>query len=143
LGRTGRAGKEGSGIQVLLPFEAKKFAKTLGNNTKAEDSTTHNKQTTKRQVDNIRQRTQRGEAQLAIPAEGAYRSFLAYYMSRTNYLGISKHDVVRYSKQFAEQAGLIKLPGIERTIAKKLGIERMKDVSIVEDNEQLTGSTRP
>lgn len=81
----------------------------------------------------VRNRIQSGNIKLMSSVEGAYRSFLAYYMSRADGLGISAEQVVQSANEFAVSVGLSELPSLSGKTAKKLDLKGIRGVSIDND----------
>lgn len=135
LGRTARAGKEGHGIQVLLPFEDA-VTSTLHRN-KVESDTELLKLVRSAPADvlqcveNVRKRTGNEDMSIVGLAEGASRSFLAYYLNRCKGLKITDETVVAAATEFALSTGLPSLPSFDEKTAKKIGIMNLRGVEVV------------
>jgi ATP-dependent RNA helicase MSS116, mitochondrial len=141
LGRTGRAGKEGRGLQVLLPFEDKivptmkrfgieKDDELQGTLLIPDDDTMHKLETVYRRIRN-------GDVVLTTATEGAYRAFLAYYISRLNSLGITAVDVVTAANQLSATAGLIEPPKLSGKIATRLELVAVPGIFISGELDDL------
>ena len=134
LGRTGRAGRSGKGLVVLLPFETKLVGGMRRNGVEVGDIEDFDD--TKEVVEMlslVRNRIRSGNPKLTSSAEGAYRAFLAYYMSRADALSVSSVDIVHSANQFAESVGLVNLPSLSEKTATKLNLVGVKDISIDKD----------
>lgn len=134
LGRTGRAGKEGRGLQVLLPFEGKivETMRQLGI-TKDDDLQRwlqENEKGVNNQLEAVYKRIRSGDIVLTSSTEGAYRGFLAYYIARVNALGVTSKDVVMAANQFASTAGLVATPQVSEKIALRLELVDVPGISI-------------
>jgi hypothetical protein len=82
----------------------------------------------------ILHRIRSGDAKLTSSAEGAFRAFLAYYMSRADSLGVTPDQIVSGASEFAKSAGLSKLPSFSEKTAKKLNLVGMKGIVIDDDD---------
>ena len=134
LGRTGRAGKEGSGLQVLLPFEDKIFETMRRFNIKKDNKLQQwlqeNDEETNNQLDAVYKRIRSGDTVLTSSTEGAYRGFLAYYIARVDALGVTREDVVMAANQFSSTAGVVATPQISEKIALRLDLVDVPGISI-------------
>lgn len=132
LGRTGRAGKKGKGLLVLLPFEENrvhslrrygveedtKMAKLVRHSTTV-DGTVHDI------MESVRGRVQSGHPSLLSSAKGAYLSFLAYYIP--NSCGLDSAKIQDCAKTFARGTGLVQLPLVEAKLASRLQLDDLED----------------
>jgi ATP-dependent RNA helicase MSS116 len=139
IGRTGRAGRSGEGILVLLPFERKLLGglrqSGVEENNKLVDKSLDE---AREMLQPVRNRIQSGNIKLMSSAEGAYRAFLAYYMSRADRLGVySAEHIVQSANDFAASVGLSKLPSLSEKTAKKLNLKGVNGVSIDNDIELM------
>ncbi len=139
IGRTGRAGRSGEGILVLLPFERKLLGglrqSGVEENNKLVDKSLGE---AREMLQPVRNRIQSGNIKLMSSAEGAYRAFLAYYMSRADRLGVySAEHIVQSANDFAASVGLSKLPSLSEKTAKKLNLKGVNGVSIDNDIELM------
>jgi hypothetical protein len=82
----------------------------------------------------VRHCIQSGNIKLRSSAEGAYRAFLVYYMSRADALGLTTEQIVESANQFAASIGLTKLPSFSAKTAKKLNLVGIEGISIDDDN---------
>jgi ATP-dependent RNA helicase MSS116 len=134
LGRTGRAGKEGRGLQVLLPFEDKILPtmKRFGieKDDKLQGTLLTPDNDTMNKLEAVYRRIRSSDMVLTAATEGAYRSFLAYYVSRLNSLGMTAVDVVTAANQFSSAAGLIEPPKLSEKIATRLELVAVPGISI-------------
>ena len=136
LGRTGRAGKQGRGVQVLLPLEAA-LARNLQKQGVSEDTSL--KFANSEEDDQLlprllsaRTRIQRGDKGLVKAAEGAYRSIVAHYCARKKPLKVQ--TVIDVANQFSDAVGLQEPPAFEPRVSARLGIAGCRGVSISDSN---------
>jgi ATP-dependent RNA helicase MSS116 len=108
LGRTGRAGREGKGLLVLLPFEKKALKEIDLQRLICVNIEDHKDLMDK--VDFAQNLVRSGHPFLTPNAEAAYLAFVAYYMTSKG-MG-SRDDVVDAAKVFAQIIGLPKLPDL-------------------------------
>jgi len=137
LGRTGRAGKDGRGLQVLLPFEEKVVTtmKRYGieRNEKFQKSLLIADDEMKNQLESVYKRIRCGDVVLTRSAEGAYRAFLAYYISRASSLGITPIDVVSAANHLSSTAGLVDPPRLSKRIASRLELVEVAGISVSDE----------
>jgi len=121
LGRTGRAGKDGAGLLVLLPFESKRLPsfgqKSLVRNdrvAKIVDSTE-----SVVSLDNVRRLIQSGHSLLTSCSEAAYLAFVAYYFANTD--GVEAQEILEAADVLARGMGLAETPTLPE---KLLELER-------------------
>jgi ATP-dependent RNA helicase MSS116 len=138
LGRTARAGKQGMGLLVLLPFE-QCFLKNLRsrgieNNDKIADALeSFPVEEMETLLCPARSKVGSNDKTLFPAAEAAYLSFLAYNVARVDTLGISREQVFDLVSCFARTAGLNKLPTLSPKLISKLQLENA--VKITERSE--------
>lgn len=133
IGRTGRAGRSGEGLLVLLPFEAKLIGSLLRNGV-SESNFAEDSVEPQELLAPVCNRIKSGNVKLKSSAEGAYRAFLAYYMSRSDALGVTPQEVVSSANEFVESVGLTNVPTISEKTAKRLNIVGIKGVMIEKSN---------
>ncbi|GAX24433.1 hypothetical protein FisN_4Lh570 [Fistulifera solaris] len=119
LGRTGRAGKEGAGLQVLLPFESalqKTFIKQNVPQHKAIVSLDQNDQG---RLDKGKHLIGSRHATLTPKAEAAYLSMVAYYQeyARRN---ISADEIMDAANKFSKSIGLVHVPLLPEELTNQL-----------------------
>lgn len=136
LGRTGRQGKSGKGMTVLLPLE-KKIVPSLKRRGITEDSLlskdfSSDPKPYAEGMQAANRRIRSGDAKLTSAAEGAYRAFLAYYISRMNDLDLSAQDVVVSANHFAKATGLLNIPTISSRVASALDVAHVEGIKIDE-----------
>mmetsp|Transcript_780 Transcript_780/g.1093 ORF Transcript_780/g.1093 Transcript_780/m.1093 type:complete len:575 (+) Transcript_780:42-1766(+) len=123
LGRTGRAGKEGTGLQVVLPFEKAVVPKLVRRGIKEKKIPFTNSTSTS--IDKVARTIRSGDTLLTPAASGAYKSFLAFYLERIDEFGLYREDIVDAANSFSKAVGLIRPPEFDPTIALRLGIADM------------------
>lgn len=128
LGRTGRAGKKGKGLLVLLPFEESR-ANGLQRRGVEYDLEMANlirgSSTNKDIMEAVHGRVQSGNALLLSSAEAACLSFLAYYIP--NSCGLESAEILQYAKTFARCTGLPHLPPVDAKLASRLKLDGLTD----------------
>jgi len=139
LGRTGRAGKEGQGILVLAPFEAK-FVKELKNIEISE-----NKEATElisgpvdpkitKSVAAVMARIRSGDATLTVSAEQSYQAFIGYYRGHMKRTTINSKDaLVATANSMAKVMGLKEQPGLTKKAIGKMGLKGIKNLRIISE----------
>jgi len=123
LGRTGRAGKEGTGLQVLLPFESEVVQKLKNRGLREKSFTFGGKKDDR--IEKAFQTVRSGDALLTPAAQGAYKSFLAFYLERIEEFQMTPKDVVTAANSFSEAVGLVYPPELEEKTASSLGISHI------------------
>ena len=125
LGRTARAGKEGTGLLLLFPFESR-FLSELSGIDMPQDSymTSILQQASKIEVPNWMVqnslRIQNGGNKLAISAQLAYLSFLGYYLGQARRIHLNKSDVVALSSEFSQAIGMDHVPALSPKLISKM-----------------------
>ena len=122
LGRTGRAGQEGSGLLVLLPFETRFTSKLRQRNVieaTGEQFANVNEASPgiEAQVKALKQLVRSGHAVLKPSAETACKSFVAHYLE---YAGVSGLVVADAARDLADSFGLVGLPTLPDDFQAKL-----------------------
>ena len=139
LGRTARAGKEGSGILVLFPFESDFLSELKGLDVASNDEllstlTDVSDQDCPAWMTQNYSKVNSGGNKLATSAQLAYLSFLGYYLGqRTRIQKQTKNDVVSLSNEFSKAIGLAAIPSIPRKLITKMELEGVPGV-ISEDD---------
>jgi len=137
LGRTARAGKEGKGLLVLLPFESKFLSELRGINVPQDQelvkmllqpSDSEEPEWMTRNFSRI----QNGGNKLASSAQLAYLAFLGYYLGQVNRIHHNKVGVVEISNDFSKAIGLGEVPAIPQKLVSKMELGGVKGVSIEE-----------
>jgi ATP-dependent RNA helicase MSS116 len=127
LGRTGRAGKQGKGLQVVLPFEQRVISKLRSRGVVEKPELLQSIEGSD-SVDKVFRTIRSGDALLTPAAQGAYRSFLACYVERATNLGVVVPDIVEAADAFSRAVGLVRPPVLEEKTAIRLGIENLVTV---------------
>jgi ATP-dependent RNA helicase MSS116 len=147
IGRTGRAGQEGRGILVLLPFEkqAKSIADTINSIQKDQELSawlgddccagrSHNAMTQtllqncRVDLESTQMKIRSGHAVLTPSAEAAYKAFAGHYLStrpsikRKKSSGLKPGDMHCYAVDFANATGLMQLPDLDEEIAADISL---------------------
>jgi ATP-dependent RNA helicase MSS116 len=139
LGRTARAGKEGSGILVLFPFESGFLSELKGLDVASNDEllstlTDLSDHDCPAWMTQNYSKVSSGGNKLATSAQLAYLSFLGYYLGqRTRIQKQTKNDVVSLSNEFSQAIGLAAVPSIPRKLITKMELEGVPGV-ISEDD---------
>ncbi|XP_024535745.1 DEAD-box ATP-dependent RNA helicase 26 [Selaginella moellendorffii] len=118
LGRTGRAGKEGQGVLILLPWE-EPFLRKL------KDISIGRMETPKVLDLSKKLRSVISDIDQTIGTR-AYQSWLGYYTTAKS-LSIDKHTVVEYSRKYWASLGFSSAPAIPRLTIKKMGLAGILD----------------
>jgi ATP-dependent RNA helicase MSS116 len=138
LGRTGRAGKKGEGLLVLLETEKTYIQRDLADLDIPRNDFLQgllNEPLPKHMDDELAPvlhdvRTG-GRPELAKAAESVYRSIFGFYTGRLAAIGIrSKDPLVEMANSFAGQAGLQTLPLLSDKLAQQFGVQRHPAVNI-------------
>jgi superfamily II DNA/RNA helicase len=127
LGRTGRAGQEGNGLLVLLPFETR-FRSTCRKNNIIEniDQFQYINEPSSEiitDLDTIQSAVRGGHAVLKPSAEAAYISFVAHYLEYGRINKRSGYDVLDAAKDVAASFGLQSLPTLPDEIQAKIKVK--------------------
>ena len=132
LGRTGRAGKQGRGVQVVLPFEHHLIANLKVRGMVENPDLMKLALDSKPKVDKTFRAIRSGDTLFTPSAKGAYRSFLACYVERASEFGVDVSAIVTAAGAFSRSIGLSRTPGLDEKIAVRLGI---KDLVNIEGTE--------
>lgn len=126
LGRTGRAGRRGKGLQVVLPFEKDNIAElTRRGITEAPQLLDSIRNDSDKHIQSALRTIRSGDALLTPAAQGAYRSFLACYMARADEMDMTAREVVDAAASLSDSVGLIRPPPLEEKTAIRLGIANL------------------
>lgn len=140
LGRTARAGKEGTGLLVLLPFESQFLSELRGLDVPRNSELTEMLQepfdpASQPWIVQHSSRIQSGGNKLASSAQLAYLSFLGYYLGQATRIRLNKTDIVKLSNDFSKALGLAHVPAISRRLVSKMELNGVPGVfSDVGDN---------
>ena len=140
LGRTGRAGKSGRGLLMLLPDELAWLDVDLNGIDIPLDPELQNlmDNETAELEEVMPEALQRGGFDLEKKAEQAYSGLLGHYVQSLRALRVRNHEhvVVNLVNSFAQQAGLRLTPPISPRIAKQLGLAGHPGLNIAESQRR-------
>jgi ATP-dependent RNA helicase MSS116 len=119
LGRTGRAGKEGAGLQVLLPFESALQKTFIKKNVPQREASLSLDKSDQQRLEKGKHLIGSRHATLTPKAEAAYLSMVAYYQeyARRN---ISANDIMDAANKFCQSVGLVHVPSLPEELANQL-----------------------
>ena len=129
LGRTARAGKEGTGLLVLLPFESQFLSELRGLEVPPNEGLGKVLQQSSEpsgelpgwMVQNF-SRIQSGGNKLASSAQLAYLAFLGYYLGQVSRIRSNKADIVQLSNEFSRAIGLAHVPSMPKKLITKMDL---------------------
>jgi len=138
LGRTGRAGKKGEGLLVLLDAEKGFLTRDLRDLDIPVDEVLQGlmNEPAPKHVDDelapVLLGTRNGTmGELVKSAETVYRSLFGFYNGRLASLGVrSKDPIVDMANTFASQAGLQTIPTLSEKLAKQFGVTNHPGVNV-------------
>lgn len=138
LGRTGRAGKVGSGLLVLTKSEQRflrdlKGIKVPVDRLVQEQMDRPPSDALMAKLGPILESIGNGSnAELSDAASSAYRSILGFYNSKTSKLGFTGADqMITFCNGFALQSGFSKAPPIEANVVRKMGLAKARGLNVV------------
>lgn len=121
LGRTGRAGKQGKGLLVLLPFESDAAA-TMSRTRIAKDAKyagiIESSAESEHLLEPVKKLIRSGHVVLTSNAETAYKAFVAYYAGKGDVT--NGNELLESAALIARCVGLVELPPIAETLTEKL-----------------------
>jgi hypothetical protein len=118
---SGRAGKSGKGLLVLLPFETSSLSGMGKRRISRDDEYTsivESSPETEKLMEPVKKLIRSGHAVLSPSAESAYKAFLAYYAATGH--GTKSTDLMECGAMIARSVGLVKLPSISEQLGEKL-----------------------
>lgn len=123
LGRTGRAGSQGNGLLVFLPFETA-YKSSLQKRKVPENSSrlanvNASDPEIEREVSCMKQRVQSGHPLLRPSAEAAYKSFIAHYLEYAS-KEASGSDILEAANALASAMGLVDVPSLPKDFVERL-----------------------
>jgi len=123
LGRTARAGKDGSGMIVLYPFEVKEMKKILSDMPL--EFTTPESLSIEQCVPKCNAAISKVSIvnDLRQSAEKAYQAYLGSYNSCLRKIGFDKNALVQSANTFALEIGLKEIPYLEKKTVGKMGLK--------------------
>jgi ATP-dependent RNA helicase MSS116 len=138
LGRTARAGKDGTGLLVLLPFEAQFLSELRGlqvipNQDLAQLLLQPSAHSEPEWVAQRLSRIQSGGNKLSASAQLAYLSFLGYYLGQAHRIRCDKAEIVQVSNAFSTAIGLAHVPRIPQKLISKMELGGVPGVFIEEE----------
>ncbi|KAL7462168.1 hypothetical protein ACHAXS_002553 [Conticribra weissflogii] len=140
LGRTARAGKEGNGLIVLLPFERSFLAELKGLEIPVDESFSdimlkqRSSQLPEWMEKNF-SRIRNDGTKLATCAQLAYLSFLGYYVDQMKRIKVaSTAEVVMFSNEFSSAIGLARIPPISRRLISKMNLEGVQGIVAADED---------
>ena len=137
LGRTARAGKEGTGLLVLLPFESQFLSELRGLDIPEDFELTKlleaDSESPEWMMQNL-SKIQSGGNKLYSNAQLAYLAFLGYYIGQARRIRCNKTDVVQLSNEFSDAIGLMQVPAIPQKLISKMELRGLPGVVVSEDN---------
>ena len=128
LGRTGRLGKQGAGLQVLLPIESyfrSKLEKQGVRKRRVVDISFPNKQDEKK-IALCKGLVQSGHANLSFKAQAAYLSLVAYFVQYAD-MRVSGSEILDTCLGFAKSVGLKELPSLPENVVSQLSERRRRE----------------
>jgi hypothetical protein len=118
---SGRAGKSGKGLLVLLPFETSSLRDMSRRRISKDDEFTRiveSSPETEKLMETVKKLIRSGHAVLSPSAEAAFKAFLAYYAATEH--GTKGTDLMEFGVMIARSVGLVKLPSISEQLGEKL-----------------------
>ena len=136
VGRTGRAGADGKGWLVLGPFESMFLEELKGLHVPNDERlrlllsdpiSAEVEDLFQPVIDRIRS----GDRKLTHSAEGAYQSFLGYYLGQMKRMKMEKKsDLVSIANRFSSLMGLRKVPALLNNIVSKMGLKGVDGIIV-------------
>jgi len=138
VGRTGRGGKKGDGVLVLLdverpflrgPLQSLDICPNDDLQAVLDGPIASQLQC---ELDRVHLEMRLGQAdELKQEAESVYKSLLRFYHSKLTSFGqFSSDDLVEITNSFARQSGLVELPVLSEKIAKQCGVYGHPGISV-------------
>ena len=124
LGRTARAGKEGSGLLMCAPFESKGLKDELKDMplVSVQPPQLSGPTSSDNEDDVMAQKIVAVQRTMKDDAEGAWAAWLGYYNSQTKKLGWTTSDLVQASLSFSLSLGLSEPPTLPARTLSKMGL---------------------
>jgi ATP-dependent RNA helicase MSS116 len=142
LGRTARAGKMGSGLLVLCPFESIFLQQLQGLDVNKDSEIEHLLKSPSNHVtDNLNRvlhDISKGDASMQYLAEQAYQSFLGYYVDKWKCSNFrSKEEVVKTANNIARLMGLGYVPHLSKDVVHKMGLSGIEGICLAKEREMV------
>jgi ATP-dependent RNA helicase MSS116 len=127
IGRTARAGKEGTGLLVLFPFESQFLSELSGIDLPQDNDVTNilqlsSKSEVPKWMEQNSLRVKNGGNKLSVSGQLAFLSFLGYYLGQVKRIQLNKSDVVALSNEFSKAIGLAHVPAISPKLISKMDL---------------------
>lgn len=139
LGRTARAGKDGKGLLVLLPFESKFLSELKGLDVPKDEKMSASlgmpsQLELPEWMSNNFDRVKSKGNKLSTSAQLAYLAFLGFYLGQLNRISTnSKEDVVKISNDFSKAIGLHQVPSLPQKLVTKMDLVGVSGISVDEE----------
>lgn len=133
LGRTARAGKEGSGLLLLADFEAKFLGKLRDlplNECKPKRPLATYAQMPPEMAALRGQKGARGLSKLQAGIGQAYQSWLGYYNGHSRYLNWSKEELVAQANELSAILGADRPPKLTAQCIGKMGLRGVRGLAM-------------
>mmetsp|Transcript_16743 Transcript_16743/g.28816 ORF Transcript_16743/g.28816 Transcript_16743/m.28816 type:complete len:247 (+) Transcript_16743:984-1724(+) len=148
LGRTGRAGADGSGWLILAPFETL-FLEELKNIdiTKNFDLIDVLNKSELDETDDVMlemlKRVQGGDRDLVKSGEGAYQAFLGYYLGQMKRVRMKRKErLVDIANEFSGAMGFRQPPKLSKNMVGKMGLKGIDGLVVSASNDKDGGRNR-
>jgi hypothetical protein len=118
---SGRAGKQGKGLLVLLPFETSSLPAMRKRRILKDDKFTlvvESSAETDKLMEPVKKLIRSNHVVLTSSAENAFKAFLAYYTATAE--GMKGPELMESAAMLARSVGLAKLPSISEQLEDKL-----------------------
>lgn len=139
LGRTARAGKQGSGLLLLANFEERSMLRELKDlPIERMEKSSLNLPVYHTNCVAALSRVN-ADSDLKKSAEQAYQAFLGYYNGKLRVLGWDKHELVAQSNSFSNFIGLREVPALQKKTIGKMGLKGVPGLRIAPFEESNGG----
>ena len=132
LGRTARAGKQGSGVLVLHPSEYRFMNGVLSDMPLKIIPTEAIVAPINQKPDSYKQLMTHSSA-LSVEAIQSWQAWLGFYKGNVKSLGWSSHDLLQEAKSYAQSMGLDDIPALPRRTLAKMGLSKIEGFKSNED----------
>ena len=128
LGRTARAGKEGSGMLLICDFEQRSMKKELYElPIEYIDKSVLNLTNT---YERLCLPALNNNIELKKSAEQAYQAWLGYYNGKVRVCGWNKDQLVEQANIYSTTIGLREIPGLQKKTIGKMGLKGVPGLKI-------------